>query len=475
MRPANDHAASALSESETIDFLAQGDSYGLPGRPVERIETHCSIVFLIDQLAYKLKRPIAFSSLDYTSLERREAACRREVELNRRTAPDLYLGVRAIRRDRDGALTFDGTGPVVDWVVAMRRFEQSDLFDRLAEENRLSPDLARQLAEEIARFHAGAEMIKTSGGADGLRQAIERNRHDQSTAASILRKEAVESLYAGCVAALESLAPILDRRRASGCVRICHGDLRLANICLYHGRPTLFDAIEFANELACIDVLYDLAFLLMDLELAGMHIQANIVFNSYLDATTAADGLIALPLMMSIRAGTRAYAVAGSSLRRADPEQSRRLAAVAQDLMRLAFALLEPGSPYLVAIGGGTDVDLSAMAAALAPAFRPAPGARIARTIDATAAPLSNRTDAIVSAGYTEIIARPFDTSAERQHVAELAAAHRVPFLGLWLGAPRDAPPTWHVIDPACGTAAATDALHRFVGATALWRGRGDP
>ncbi len=464
-----------MSESETIDFLSRGESYGLPGHAVERIETHCSIVFLVGENAYKLKRPIAFSALDYTSVERREAACRREVELNRRTAPDLYLGVRAIRRDSGGKLTFEGIDSVVDWVVAMRRFDQSDLFDHLAEENRLTPDLARALAEEIVRFHAGAETTQAHGGALGLRQAIDHNRRDQLTVASVLREEAVESLYAKSLGALDRLGSLLDRRRASGHVRVCHGDLRLANICLYQGRPTLFDAIEFADELSCIDVLYDLAFLLMDLCQVGLHAQASGVFNHYLDATANDEGLRALPLMISVRAGTRAYALAGSSLRKTEPEQGRRLAAAAQNLMALAFSLLDPGSPRLVAIGGGTEADRSAMATALAPSFRPEPGARIVQTSDMTAAALSDQTAEIVAAGYTAVFARSFDAIDQQQEVAELVAAQRAPFVGIWLGEGHNAPPGWHILDQAHGTAAATAALRRLVDASALRRDREDP
>lgn len=330
-------------EAEIIAFLSDGSSYGLPGASVSCIETHCSLVFLIGDHAYKLKRPVAFSALDYTTLERRETACRREIELNRRTAPDLYLGVRAIRRGPDGVLTFDGAGKEVEWVVEMRRFEQSDLFNRLADANRLTPDLMRALADEIARFHAIAATTPAYGGAAGLRETIEHNRRDQETVESVLGMPAIEFLYARSLEALQRIAPLLDRRRDAGKVRQCHGDLRLANICLYHGRPTLFDGIEFSDAISCMDVLHDLAFLLMDLEHRGLQDLANIVLNRYLDATGDRDGVSALPLMMSIRAGIRAYAVAASSLRKSDASDRRVLAADARSLMTLASSLLDHG------------------------------------------------------------------------------------------------------------------------------------
>jgi hypothetical protein len=112
---------------EVIAFLSRVESYGMGAQgPVERIDTHCSTVFLVGRHAYKLKRAIAFASLDYTTTERREAACRAELALNRRTAPELYLAVRPINRSPSGGLAFDGPGPPIDWVVVMRRFEQDD-------------------------------------------------------------------------------------------------------------------------------------------------------------------------------------------------------------------------------------------------------------------------------------------------------------------------------------------------------------
>jgi aminoglycoside phosphotransferase family enzyme len=454
-----------LSEREIIDFLSRGASYGLPGQTVERIETHCSVVFLVDELAYKLKRPIAFSALDYTSVARREAACHREFELNRRTAPELYRGIQAVRRRANGTLTFEDDGTVVDWVVVMRRFDQADLFDRLAATGRLTPELVAELAAEIARFHATAEPNLVHGGADGLRRAIEHNRADHATVAALLATKDTDALYRKSLAALDRLAPMLDRRRETGRVRVCHGDLRLANLCLYRGRPTLFDAIEFADELTCIDVLYDLAFLLMDLWHAGLRVEANLVFNRYLDATAEEEGLRALPLMVSIRAGTRAYAVAASSLRKPGPEERARLAAAAHDLMVMAGSLLDPGSPCLVAVGGSSERDRIAMAGVIAPALEPAPGARILCNVDLSRSSTAMLTEQIVSAGFTVLYACPLDTSVERAPVEAIAAVRHVPLIGLWLGDPQQTPPTWHAFDPGQEPQAVTAEFRRLLAA----------
>lgn len=182
------------------------------------------------------------------------------------------------------------------------------------------------------------------------------------------------------------------------------------------------------------------------------------MFNRYLDSTADDEGLAVLPLMVSVRAGTRAFAVAGSSLRRTDPDERRHLAAAARDLMSTALALLDPATPRLIAIGGGTQSQRSALAAGLAPRFDPAPGARIVQ---------DGNVDAVLAAGYTAIFHRSFETSGERQRLADVAAAGNAAFAGLWLGAAPDAPATWHALDLDHGAEAATADALRLIGAAA--------
>ncbi len=155
-------------QHEVIGFLSRADSYGCPGGTVERIETHGSLIFLCGERVYKLKREIAYASLDFLTLEKRERVCHAELRLNRRTAPGLYLGVSAITRDRAGVLAFDADGEVLDWVVVMRRFPQSALFDRMALAGELTPSLMQTLGVEVARFHAGAERTPAFGGSAGI-------------------------------------------------------------------------------------------------------------------------------------------------------------------------------------------------------------------------------------------------------------------------------------------------------------------
>ena len=288
-----------------------------------RIDTHCSIVFLVADRAYKLKRAIRYASLDYTTRELRQAACEAELLLNRRTAPDLYLGVRSIKRDASGALGFDGRGSArsrgghapVRTIRSVRSHGTTE---------RLTPALMRALGEAVARLHLAAERTPRRGGSEAIRRVIADNDRELAKVAAELDGAAVGALSSRTRGEADRLAALLEKRRDEGSVRRCHGDLRLANICLYGGRPTLFDSIEFSDEISCIDVLYDLAFLLMDLELRGRSDLGNAVFNAYLDLAPETDGLRALPLFLALRAATRSYALAGSAGRRADPQEAAR-------------------------------------------------------------------------------------------------------------------------------------------------------
>src|SRR5580700_6268119 len=140
----------ADNQQDVIDFLSRPSSYTAAVERVDIIQTHVSLVFLAGERAYKLKRAVKFPYLDFSSAEQRRAACEAELALNRRTAPDLYLEVRALTRTANGGVGFGTDGRVVDWVVVMRRFDQAALFDDLAKTGRLNAALMTELADHIA-------------------------------------------------------------------------------------------------------------------------------------------------------------------------------------------------------------------------------------------------------------------------------------------------------------------------------------
>jgi len=331
-------------QDAVIEFLSDPSSYGARG-DVRRIDTHCSVVFLTEDRAYKLKRAIRYASLDYTTRALRQAACEAELVLNRRTAPDLYLRVRSINRNPSGALAFDGPGAALDHVVVMRRFTQADLFDQMIEAGRLTPELMHALGEAVARLHLAAERTPMHGGSEAMRRVIADNDRELAKVAGELDGAAVGLLSRHARTTLDGLAALLDRRRDEGKVRRGHGDLRLANICLYAGRPTPFDCIEFSDEIGCVDVLYDLAFLLMDLRLCGRDDLGKAVLGAYLEHMPETDGLLALPLFLALRTATRSYALAGSARRRTDPEETARLLALARRHIDAGIEFLADAHP----------------------------------------------------------------------------------------------------------------------------------
>ncbi len=451
-------------QADVVAFLADPRSHGDASCRVETITTHASVIFMTGDRAYKLKRAVKYSYLDYSTAELRRRACEAELALNRRTAPDLYLAVQPIRRRKDGALAFAGEGEAVDWVVVMRRFAQEALFSHLAESGQLTLPLAMQTADRIAAFHAIAAPTPDQGGVAGIRAVVSIN--DENLRRALPRglgPADIDRLRDATLAALARHAALLDRRRDSGKVRRCHGDLHLANICLLDGAPTLFDCIEFSDLIACIDVLYDLAFLLMDVRHRGLNAAAAQVFNRYLDRADEADGLPLLPLFLSLRAAVRAHVTATAAHSQPAGDKQDRALAEARAYFDMAEDLLRPSPPRLIAIGGLSGTGKSSVAAAIAGDLGQAPGARVLRSdvlrkrlfgqepesrLPAAAyapevnarvyAALEHAARDALAAGYCVIVDAVAARPEERRAFAALAAAAGVAFTGLWLDAAPD-------------------------------------
>jgi hypothetical protein len=447
-------------QAEALAFLAAGAGLGHAGAVV-RIDTHASTVFLAGRRAFKLKRAVRYPYLDYSTVARRGAMCRAEYEINRRIAPALYRGVRAIRRRAGGGVGFGGRGKVVDWVLEMRRFDSETLFDRLAGERRLSPETIRDLADIVAAFHHRARRARTGGRRRGIATVIDGNLERMRTAGAAFDQRRVRRLGAAWRRALVRVATLLEKRRRQGKVRRCHGDLHLGNICLAAGKPTLFDAIEFSDDLTQIDVLYDLAFLLMDLLHRGLGELASTALNRYLDVARDDDGLAALPLFLSLRAGIRAHVAIAAATQQKGAARQRRQRDLAHSYLDLAERLIAGARPVLVAIGGLSGSGKSTVARTLAAYLPPAPGARVLRSDvlrkallglpPETKAPpaaysraMTRRVYArlmrdgahVLAAGRSVILDAVFLDARERDTAERMAARARVPFAGIWVKAP---------------------------------------
>ena len=353
-------------QTEVVAFLSRGTAYGVPGATVERHETHISIVFLVGARAFKLKRAVVFSYLDFSTADRRRGSCEAEFRLGRAMAPALYHAVHAVTRGGDGRLVLDGAGQAIDWLVEMRRFDETALFDRMAAEKRLTPQHMRDLADAIATFHAAAEPAPRWGTPDAI-HAVIVDVVDNLRRALLASDAEVAAFAAQLESEFKACRPDIERRNREDRVRRCHGDLHLRNICLLDGRPTLFDPIEFSDAIASVDVLYDLAFLLMDLIHRGHAEFAALAFNRYLDVSGDEGGLGLTPLYLAMRAAIRAHVTA------ADADS-------ALSYFRLAETLLRPAPAQLIAIGGLSGVGKTTLAQAIAPYVGRAPGARVLRS-----------------------------------------------------------------------------------------------
>ena len=447
-------------QAEVIAFLADPSSY-VDVDEVERFETHGNLVFLAGSDAWKIKRAIRFSYMDFSTLEKRAAACAREMEVNHRLAPELYLGCVPITRTGDGRLAFGGSGDIVEWAVHMRRFDQSALLSSIASAADIAADLAKAVADTVFDSHRAATRVSPISGSAQLAQLV-TSLGEVLARSQVFDAEDVSRFSRDAQGQLRRTQSLLDARALHGCVRRCHGDLHLGNIVLWQGRPTLFDAIEFDEKIATTDTLYDLAFLLMDLDRYRQKRAANIVLNHYLWRSKEEldlQGLQALPLFLGLRASIRAMV----TVDRAAQEDSMAAEANrerATAYLHAAVGYLAPQAPQLIAVGGLSGTGKTTLAAGLAPGFSPTPGAihlrsdlerkalfgveETTRLAAQSYSPETNKTVyeilrrkayLALSAGQSVVVDAVYSELDERSNIEAVASSLGAPFRGLWLTA----------------------------------------
>lgn len=437
--------AVGVSEAEVIAFLE--------ARTERRIDTACAHVFLAGDTAWKIKRRVDLGYANFSTAELRRWALGRELEFNRASAPDVYRAVRAITREADGSLAIEGRGEVVEHVLEMRRFDEGGVLS--AQPETVDGELAEALGRAIAGFHAAAP-LRPEGGLAPIAFTVGSNAQLLRETCPGLDPERVERMIALTEAELERQTPLLARRAASGFARRCHGDLHLGNILMEGGRPILFDCIDFNDLLSDLDVLYDLGFLLMDLDFRDRRDAAVRVLSAYVDEAARTfgegiwEGLATLPLMLAVRAAVRAHVEAHSGRDE-----------IARAYVEAAIRHLAPTPPALLAVGGLSGSGKSTFARAAAPALGAAPGAVVLRTDEVRKRLLGvPPTQAVSRAAYTpELHARTYETlfadarallaagravvldatftnPAMRARAEALAAEAGVAFEGVWLEAP---------------------------------------
>ncbi len=453
-------------QGEVVRFLCDPAHWPAPVERVEHLQTHVSHLFLGGDLALKMKKAVRLPYLDFSTLEQRERFCRRELAVNARFSPEIYLGLSRVARMRDGALALDppeATGETVEWLVRMWRFSQDAILARHVEKRPPDAALARALAAMACAAHRRAE---TRPDADSFatlthvwRQVRDALTPQAAAPGGSVMAEALDALRKR----LEAARPVLGARARQGFVRRCHGDMHLGNIVLLDGEPRLFDAIEFDEALATIDVLYDIAFLLMDLAHRGFRDAANRVFNGWLarcdDVRNHAAAALAAP-MMALRAFIRAMVAVDLAQQQAGGERAASMAQAAE-YARTAEDCLHPAKVALIAVGGLSGTGKTTLASRLAATLAPGSGmVHLRSDVERKMMEGVEETDRLPPSAYTpEASRRTYDRLYERAAAAlsspwpvvvdavfakeeERAAIERVsreagvPFIGLWLEAP---------------------------------------
>jgi aminoglycoside phosphotransferase family enzyme/predicted kinase len=458
---------SDADSARAYDFLAACSANASPDAAPQIITTHAAWVFLVGDRALKIKRPVDLGFLDFSTRAARQRACNREVELNRRFTPDLYLGLQCLVEAENGTLALVDAdtgqdhhgGRPIEYVVAMRRFDNDALLSRRIATGDVSEDLLRDLAGTVHAMHDAAPAAMDDRLVSRLGGVID-DISDALSSAPFLASDIADKFRTAARETFARLQPRLRDRLARGLVRRCHGDLHCENLVILDGRVVPFDALEFDETLGTVDIFYDLGFLLMDLCVRGGAAPANTVLNAYLDASgdpIALRDLDALRFFMGLRAGVRAMVAVHKS--RSDThdaaEASRR---AAETYAGFANAMLCRTEPVMIAIGGGSGTGKSTVARALAPQIGQAPGAvhlrsdairkQLAGVAFDTRLPASSytpeasarvyramqaRAELALAAGHAVIVDVVFGKHSEQGAAAAIATRRGARFFGVWL------------------------------------------
>ncbi len=319
-----------------IQALLSPECYPHPCDNIQLIETHISWVILTGEFAYKIKKTLDLGFLDFSTLEKRYYFYQEELRLNQRLAPSLYLDVVAIVKHRNDWVISNTLGNAQEYALRMKQFPQQSMLEACLGQGKIVSQHILQLAESIAVFHQQIDRSSpsgTHGRVEATRNAIEENFQQLH---QLQHKLSLTQLHKAVREQLEQLRPLMAQRFNQGYVRECHGDMHLGNMVLLEDKITLFDCIEFNPELYWIDVISDIAFLIMDLQHRGYCEWANAFLNHYLAQTGDYEGIPLLPLYLGYRAMVRAK-VSAIQLQQTNPEKkSQELQSDLQDYLQLS-------------------------------------------------------------------------------------------------------------------------------------------
>lgn len=337
------------------------------------LETHISWVILTGSYAYKIKKPVDFGFLDYSSLEKRKSFCELELQLNQTMASNIYLEVVAIRGDTAHP-TFSGSGPIIEYALKMREFPQQNLFNQLLEDNKLTLSHIDQLAQILADFHAKTDHKSPDnlGTPEQVHELVIQNFEQMLPLVTTdAERNKLRELQAAAQQQWQHWYKVFEERKQHGAIRACHGDVHLGNIVLLDDKPVIFDCIEFNEALRWTDVMADVAFLLMDLHDHQQYQFANHLLNRYLEITGDYIGLAILPYYLAYRAMVRAkvnlFQLVHST--NVDATTQQTLTSAYQRFMQLAESYAKPQATFLLLTHGLSASGKSSIARAVVEKF----------------------------------------------------------------------------------------------------------
>jgi aminoglycoside phosphotransferase family enzyme/predicted kinase len=347
---------------QLINNLQDPALFDHPIDKFEVIETHISWVLLTGKFVYKIKKPVNFGFLDFSTLEKRCFYCNEELRLNRRLAPELYLDVVAIHGSEEHP-GFGDHQPVIEYAVKMRQFPQSSQLDRLLERQGFGCDLMEKLAEKIANFHLSIESASEEsefGDVEQVKHPVLEN-FEQIRTNFDLSNETQPGNSTQSVAhtlalleqwsrrQLDELSETIQQRKQKGYIRECHGDMHLRNIALWDSKIVIFDCIEFNPDLYWIDVISEIAFLIMDLEDRQQELLAMRFLNRYMEITGDYEGVKLLRFYKVYRAMVRAK-VAALRIHQEQPgsDEYRQTYQEFYQYLQLAEKFISPAAPCLL-------------------------------------------------------------------------------------------------------------------------------
>ncbi|MGB3494618.1 MAG: AAA family ATPase [Elainellaceae cyanobacterium] len=324
--------------------------------PVQLIQTHISYILLTGEYAYKVKKPLDFGFLNYSTLEKRKHFCEEELRLNQRAASEIYIDVLPLTQDGE-QFRLNGSGEAVEYAVRMRQFPQDTLLSRLFAEDRLPESLLNELAIAIADFHKKAttnDYIRGFGQAAAVREAFDENyAQTEAYIGGPQTQKQFDETRAYTDRFFEEQQALFQQRIDQDLIRECHGDLHLGNICYWNDRLYLFDCIEFNEPFRFVDVMFDIAYIVMDLEVGDRPDLSALFLSTYVEQTGDWKGLEVLPIYVSrqtyVRAKVTSFLLGDPSI--ADAEKAK-ISEAAAKYYTLAWKYTQPKKGRLILMSG---------------------------------------------------------------------------------------------------------------------------